>query len=179
MIFGYACVSTSEQNITAQLEALKNVGAEKIFQEKLSGKNRERPQLEKTLEQLREGDVVIVKKYDRFTRSLRDLIEIVELIKGRDAGFRSIGESIDTTTPNGRLIFHIFGSIAEFERERIIERFREGLASARKNGRVGGRPAALSPDQKTEVQRMRDIEHRSIAEIARLFKVSTSTVRRA
>ncbi|MCP4314895.1 MAG: recombinase family protein [Hyphomicrobiales bacterium] len=178
MIFGYARVSTQEQNLDAQLDALKDAGAEKIFQEKVTGKNRSRPELEKLLEQLRADDVVIVTKYDRLARSLKDLIEIVDQIRERGAGFKSLGEDIDTTTPAGRLVFHVFGSIAEFERERIVERTREGLKAARDRGRVGGRPAALNKDQKLEVRQMRDIEHRPIAEIARLFKVSAATIKR-
>jgi DNA invertase Pin-like site-specific DNA recombinase len=122
---------------------------------------------------------VIVTKYDRLARSLRDLIDIVETIREKHAGFRSLGEDIDTTTPAGRLVFHVFGSIAEFERERIVERTKEGLEAARKRGRIGGRPPSLSPDQRREVRRMRDDERRSIADIARLFKVSRRTVERA
>ena len=121
---------------------------------------------------------MVVAKYDRLARSLKDLIEIVEQINERNAGFRSLGENIDTTNPAGRLIFHVFGSIAEFERERIIERTREGLAAARKRGRIGGRPRALSDEAKTEIRRMRDQDHRPIAEIARAFKVSRSTIYR-
>ena len=179
MIFGYARVSTDEQNLDAQIDALTEAGAEKIFKEKITGSNRQRPQLEKLLEQLRMNDVVMVTKYDRLARSLRDLIEIVEMIKDREAGFRSLAEDIDTTSSTGRLIFHVFGSIAEFERERIAERTREGLAAARKRGRVGGRPRALTPEQQQEVQKLRDQELRPIGEIAGLFKVSTKTVRRA
>ena len=130
-------------------------------------------------DQLRDGDVVTVTKYDRLARSLKDLLEIVEIIGGRGAGFRSLAEDIDTTTPAGRLVFHVFASIAQFERERISERTKEGLASARKRGRIGGRPPALSAVQRDEVRRMRDEEHRAIPEIARLFKVSERTVRRA
>ena len=115
---------------------------------------------------------------NRLARSLKDLLEIVDLIQTRGAGFRSLGEDIDTTTPAGRLVFHVFASIAQFERERIVERTKEGLAAARKRGRVGGRPPALSPAQKIEVKRMRDMEHRSIPEIADLFKVSDKTIRR-
>lgn len=99
-------------------------------------------------------------------------------IREHGAGFRSLAEDIDTTTPAGRLVFHVFASIAQFERERISERTMEGLASARKRGRIGGRPPALSPAQKDEVQRLRDIEQRPIGEIASLFKVSVRTVRR-
>ena len=107
------------------------------------------------------------------------VLEIVEAICERGAGFRSLAEDIDTTTPAGRLVFHVFASIAQFERERISERTREGLASARKRGRIGGRPPALTVAQKREVRRMRDDEGRALQEIAGLFKVSTRTVRRA
>lgn len=123
--------------------------------------------------------MVIVTKYDRLARSLRDLIDIAEVIRERGAGFRSLGEDIDTTTPTGRLVFHVFGSIAEFERERIVERTKEGLAAARKRGRVGGRRPSLNPEQRESVRRMRDEEGRSIREIARVFGVSRQTVIRA
>ena len=179
MIIGYARVSTNEQNLDAQLDALKAAGAEQIFQEKMTGKSRKRPELENLLDQLRREDAIGVTKYDRLARSLRDLIDIVELVRERGAGFRSLGEDIDTTTPTGRLIFHVFGSIAEFERERIVERTNEGLTAARKRGRVGGRPPALSPEQRAEVVRLRDDEGRSIPELLRLFKVSDKTIRRA
>lgn len=178
MIFGYARVSTEDQNLDGQLDALKAAGADRIFQEKKTGKSVNRPELEKVIEHLREGDVLVVTKYDRLARSLRDLIDLVETIRERQAGFRSLAEDIDTTTPTGRLIFHVFGSIAEFERERIVERTKEGLAAARRRGRVGGRPAALSHDAKQAILRMRDEEHRPIAEIARAFKVSRSTIYR-
>lgn len=179
MTIGYARVSTDDQTLDAQIDALTTVGAERIFKEKKSGKTRQRAELDKLLEQLRDGDVVVVTKYDRLARSLRDLIEIVEAIREKGAGFRSLGEDIDTTTPAGRLVFHVFGSIAEFERERIVERTKEGLAAARKRGRVGGRPSALNAEQKEAVRRMRDEEGRSVTEIARLFGVSRRTVGRS
>ncbi len=179
MIIGYARVSTDDQSLDSQTDALSAAGAEKVFADKISGSRRARPELDKMLEQLREGDVVTVTKYDRLARSLKDLLEIVEAIRARGAGFRSLAEDIDTTTPAGRLVFHVFASIAQFERERISERTREGLASARKRGRIGGRPPALTAAQKDEVRRMRDEEQRAISEIARLFKVSERTVRRA
>lgn len=178
MIIGYARVSTAEQKLHAQFDSLNEAGAGRIFSETVSGAKAKRPELEKLLDQLRDGDVVVVTKYDRLARSLRDLLDIVEAIKGRGAGFRSLAEDIDTTTPAGELIFHVFASIAHFERRRIAERTREGLAAARKRGRIGGRPPALSPDQKTEVMRMRDEERRPLREIASLFKVSVQTVRR-
>jgi len=179
MIIGYAPVSTDDQSLDSQTDALSVAGAEKIFADKISGSKRTRPELDRMLEQLRDGDVVTVTKYDRLARSLKDLLEIVEAIRERGAGFRSLAEDIDTTTPAGRLVFHVFASIAQFERERISERTKEGLASARKRGRIGGRPPALSVIQKDEVRRMRDEDQRAISEIARLFKVSERTVRRA
>ena len=179
MIIGYARVSTDDQSLDSQTDALWVAGVEKVFADKISGSRRARPELDRMLEQLREGDVVTVTKYDRLARSLKDLLEIVEAIRERGAGFRSLAEDIDTTTPAGRLVFHVFASIAQFERERISERTREGLASARKRGRIGGRPPALSASQRDEVRRMRDHEHRAVSEIARLFKVSERTVRRA
>ena len=179
MIFGYARVSTEDQLLDAQTDALTAAGAERIFADKISGSTRKRPQLDQLLDQLRQGDVIVVTKYDRLARSLRDLLDIVEAIKERGGGFRSLAEDIDTTTPAGRLIFHVFASIAQFERERISERTREGLEAAKKRGRVGGRPPALSTAQRAEVRRMRDEEGRRLAEIAQLFRVSVKTVRRA
>jgi DNA invertase Pin-like site-specific DNA recombinase len=128
---------------------------------------------------LRDGDVVVVTKYDRLSRSLQDLLSIVEAVRAKGAGFRSLAEDIDTMTPAGRLVFHVFASIAQFERERISERTKEGLTSARKRGRIGGRPPALSLERQSEVARMRDQEGRGIAELARLFEVSPNTIRRA
>ncbi len=179
MIIGYARVSTDDQNLDAQTDALKAAGAERIFAEKMSGSMRKRPELDKLLDQLRPDDVIVVTKYDRLARSLRDLLDIVETIKDQNVGFRSLAEDIDTTTPAGRLVFHVFASIAQFERERISERTREGLQAAKARGRVGGRPPALTAAQKAETRRMRDDEQRSISEIARLFKVSERTIRRA
>lgn len=178
MILGYARVSTWDQNLDGQQDALTAAGAERIFADTITGTARDRPELDRLLSELRSGDVVVVTKYDRLARSLKDLLEIVELIQARGAGFRSLGEDIDTTTPAGRLVFHVFASIAQFERERIVERTKEGLEVARKRGRVGGRPPALSPAQKAEVKRMRDVEMRPIPEIAALFGVSGKTIRR-
>lgn len=178
MIIGYARVSTEEQSLDGQFDALKAAGAERVFADKITGTARTRPELDRLLDQLRQGDVITVTKYDRLARSLRDLLDIVDTIQARGAGFRSLAEDIDTTTPAGRLVFHVFASIAQFERERISERTKEGLEAARKRGRVGGRPPALSAAQKIEVRRMRDVEMRPIPEIADLFKVSDKTIRR-
>lgn len=177
MIIGYARVSTEDQNLDTQITILKEAGAERIFAEKISGAKRTRPELERLIDQLRPGDVVLVAKYDRLARSLVDLLDIVARIEAADAGFKSIAEDIDTTTPAGRLIFHVFASIAQFERERIRERTMEGLEAARRKGRVGGRPPALSEDQKAEVLRLKT-EGRAVKDIAALFKVSAATVKR-
>lgn len=179
MILGYARVSTDDQRLDSQHDALQAAGAERIFADRIAGTAARRPDLDRMLDQLRPGDVVVVTKYDRLARSLKDLLAIVETVEAKGAGFRSLAEDIDTTTPAGRLVFHVFASIAEFERARIAERTREGLEAARRRGRVGGRPPALSPAQKAEVQRMRDEERRPLPEIAALFKVSVKTVRRA
>jgi DNA invertase Pin-like site-specific DNA recombinase len=179
MLFGYARVSTDDQNLDAQIDALQEAGAERIFTDKISGTRRARPELDQLLNQLRPGDTIIVTKYDRLARSLKDLLELVDLIKEKKAGFKSLSEDIDTTTPAGTLIFHVFASIAQFERERIAERTREGLAAARKRGRVGGRRPSLTPEQKDEVRRLRDEQGEPLAKIARLFEVSTRTVQRA
>lgn len=138
MILGYARVSTEDQHLDAQLTALEAAGAERVFAEKISGSRRERPELERLIDQLRPGDVIVVTKYDRLSRSLQDLLTLVDRIRAAGAGFRSLAEDIDTTTPAGRLVFHVFASIAQFERERIAERTREGLEAARRRGREVG-----------------------------------------
>jgi len=148
MIIGYARVSTDGQNLEAQTDALKAVAAERIFADKISGGARKRPELDKLFAQLCEGDVVVVTKYDRLARSLRDLLDIVAAIEARGAGFRSLAEDIDTTTSAGRLVFQVFALIAQFERERNAERTKEGLEAARRRGRVGGavrRPESGGP----------------------------------
>ena len=178
MILGYARVSTDDQTLDGQMDALTAAGAGRVFADKISGSQRSRPELDRLLDQLRPGDVVVVTKYDRLARSLSDLLDIAKSIEVKGAGFRSLAEDIDTTTPAGRLIFHVFASIAEFERSRIAERTREGLAAARARGRGGGRPPALSPAQKAEVRRMRDTDPRPLTEIAALFRVSVKTIRR-
>ena len=134
MILGYARVSTADQQLDSQRDALSTAGAERIFADTITGTARTRPELDQLMRQLRPGDVVVVTKYDRLARSLKDLLDIVEQIKAQGAGFRSLAEDIDTTTPAGRLVFHVFASIAQFERERITERTREGLEAARRRG---------------------------------------------
>ena len=144
MKIGYARVSTKDQNLNLQMDDLKKTGCEKIFKEKITGATKERPQLQKMIDQLREGDVVFIYKLDRLGRSLKDLITLVNEIKEKGAGLKSLNDPIDTTTPQGKLTFHLFAALSEFERDIIRERTFAGLASARARGRVGGRPKGLS-----------------------------------
>lgn len=148
MKIGYARVSTKDQNLELQRDALQEAGCEKLFKEKISGKKADRPELQKMLEQLRKGDIVIIWKLDRLGRSLRDLVHLVQEIQEKGAGLKSLHDSIDTTTPQGKLTFHLFAALAEFERDIISERTKAGLASARARGRKGGRPKGLSKQAK-------------------------------
>jgi len=144
MKMGYARVSTQDQELGLQLDALEQTGCEKIYQEKISGVTRSRPQLDILLDQLRKGDVVVVWKLDRLARSLKDLVALVNQIQEKGASFQSVNDQIDTTSAHGKFTFHIFAALAEFERDIISERTKAGLASARARGRVGGRPKGLS-----------------------------------
>ncbi|WP_152208634.1 recombinase family protein [Marinobacter changyiensis] len=144
MIIGYARVSTQDQNPDLQVDALEKAGSEQIFQETITGKSRERPELSQCLRTLRKGDVLVVWKLDRLARSLKDLVEIVQDLHDREIGFKSLTESIDTTSSGGRLVFHIFGALAEFEHDLIRERTIAGLKAARARGRKGGRKPAMS-----------------------------------
>lgn len=144
MKFGYARISTKDQNSALQHDALKQAGAERIFTEIISGVKTERPVLAEMLAHLRAGDVLIIWKLDRLGRSLRHLVELVNDLLGRGIGLQSINDPIDTTTPHGRLVFNIFASLAEFERDIIRERTQAGLNAARARGRQGGRPKGLS-----------------------------------
>jgi DNA invertase Pin-like site-specific DNA recombinase len=175
-VIGYARVSTSDQNLDLQLDALKAAGASSIYEEHCSGAALERPELVQCLKALRPGDTLVVWRLDRLGRNLRGLIEAVNDLEERDIAFRSITEAIDTSGPTGRLVFHIFAALAQFERELLRERTMSGLAAARARGRKGGRPRALSPgDVKAVVAMMRD-PHISVGEIARRFNVSRSTL---
>ena len=138
MKLGYARVSTAEQNPDLQTDALKLAGCEKIFIDKVSGSKSLRPELQKLKEQLRAGDTLVVWRLDRLGRNMKDLLESFKTLESLDVGFSSIQENIDTTTPTGRLVFHIFASLAEFERNLIIERTNAGLVAARARGRFGG-----------------------------------------
>lgn len=178
MNLGYARVSTDDQATEAQRDALTNTGCERIFEEHASGGRWDRPELHRMLDQLREGDVVIVWKLDRLSRSLKDLLSIMERIDAAGAGFRSLTEAIDTTTPAGRMMMQMVGVFAEFEREMIRERTRAGLERARKKGRHPGRKPKLSDDQRSEIRELVLSGKRSEAEAARLFGVHRSTISR-
>lgn len=179
MILGYARVSKSDkQDTSAQLAALKEAKAERIFQEAASGGRWDRPELHRALDQLRAGDVLVVWKLDRLSRSLKDLLMIMERIDSVGSGFRSLTESIDTTIPAGRMLMQMLGSFAEFERAMIRERTKAGLKEARKKGRVGGRRPKLSNEQCEELVSMVLGGRKSAAEAARLFNVHPSTVSR-
>ena len=144
MIIGYARVSTHDQNLDSQLDALQKADCEQIFQEKITGKSKDRPELLSCLKALRKGDVLIVWKLDRLARSLKDLVEIITDLNQREIGFKSLTEAIDTTSATGRLVFHIFGALAEFEHSLIRERTIAGLDAARARGRKGGRKPSMS-----------------------------------
>jgi DNA invertase Pin-like site-specific DNA recombinase len=144
MNLGYARVSTQDQDLSLQLDALNDAGCNKIYKEKITGSKKERPQLQKMLGQLRKGDVVVIWKLDRLARSLKDLVGLVNEIQERGGALHSLNDLIDTTTPHGKFTFHIFAALAEFELDIIRERTKAGLAAARARGRIGGRPKGLS-----------------------------------
>ncbi len=146
MLIGYARVSTQDQDPELQIAALKKAGCEKVFTEQASGAKRERPELLAALDYARSGDTIVVWKLDRLARSLKQLIETVEGLESRGVGFKSVTETIDTTTPGGKLVFTIFAGLAEFDRSIIRERTYAGLEAARSRGRVGGRPRSVSDD---------------------------------
>ena len=171
MNFGYARISTSRgQDTAAQIDALRAAGCERMFEERASGGRWDRPELHRMLDQLRNGDVVIVWKLDRLSRSLKDLLSIMAKIDAAGAGFRSLTESIDTTTPAGRMMMQMVGVFAEFEREMIRERTRAGLERARKKGRHPGRKPKLSDDQRQEIRDLVRSGKRTEAEAARLVQ---------
>lgn len=175
MILGYARVSTQEQSLDPQRDALAAAGCERIFEDVASGKLSARPGLDALLEQLRAGDVVVAVKLDRLGRSLRHLLDVAKAIEERGAGLRLLEQGIDTTTSAGRMVFAFVGAVAEFERELIGERTRAGLAAARARGRVGGRPRKLTDAALVQAQRMLAEGHTQ-AEVAGIFGVHRKTL---
>jgi len=178
MKIGYARVSTQEQDNQLQIRALEEVGCEKIFQEKITGGRWDRPELHRLLAQLRKSDTVVVWKLDRLSRSLKDLLLTLEQIESVGAAFQSLTESIDTTTPAGRMMMQIVGSFAEFERAMLRERTQQGIKAARQQGRVGGRRPKLLPQQQKEIITLVSSGQKTGADAARLFRVHPSTIAR-
>ena len=178
MLIGYARVSTHDQNLDLQKDALKSAGCEKIFVDELSGVAAARPGLRQAVDNLRAGDVLVVWRLDRLGRSLGNLIELVGALEEKKVGFRSIQEAMDTLSSGGKLIFHMFGALAEFERNVIRERTQAGLASARARGRTGGRPKRLDDKKrKLAVQLYRERKH-PIGEICQMLEISKPTLYR-
>lgn len=178
MKIGYARVSTDDQNLDLQRDALAVTGCERIYEEHLSGKNTQRPELEQCLKTLRKGDTLTVWRLDRLGRSLIDLVNIVNELEQLGVAFESIHEKIDTSSSTGKLVFHLFASLAEFERNVIRDRTNAGLTAARSRGRVGGRPQALTEKEKDMVCLLMADTNNKPSDVAKQFNTSVSTVRR-
>src|SRR6266478_3779955 len=178
MLIGYARVSTTDQTLDLQKDALEKIGCIKIFTDTISGAATERKGLDAALAYVREGDTLVVWRLDRLGRSLKHLIETVTDLSKRHIGFKSLTESIDTTTSGGKLIFHIFGALAEFERDLIRERTRAGLAAARARGRRGGRPKSLTGKKVAMAQSLYDDKNNTIDEICKTLNISRATLYR-
>lgn len=178
MIYGYARVSTNDQTTDLQRNALERAGCDRILTDVASGARVHRPELDHMLDLLREGDTVVVWKLDRLGRSMRNLVDLMATFDERGVRFRSLTESMDTSTPGGALVFNIFGSLAQFERDLIRERTRAGLEAARARGRKGGRPAKLDGKQVREVRRLYGSKTVTVGQIAAMMHVGRSTVYR-
>ena len=176
MNIGYARVSTLDQRTDLQLDALKQARCEQIYTEHFTGSTRARPELENCLRSLRQGDTLVVWRLDRLGRSLKDLVTIITDLEERGVAFRSITEAIDTSTSGGKLVFHIFGALAEFERSIIQERTRAGLAAARARGRKGGRRPKMSKSDARKAVAMLKDPHLTKSEVAKHFGVSRVTL---
>lgn len=179
MLLGYARVSTDEQTTRMQLDALQAAGCVRTFSERASGASADRPVLAEVLGHLRTEDTLVVWRLDRLGRSLPHLIQIVQRLEAGGIGLRSLNEGIDTTTPNGNLIFHLFGALAKFERELTRERTRAGLAAARARGRKGGRPPKLNPEKVGVATRLLNDPETTVSEVARTLGVHRSTLHKA
>lgn len=173
---GYARVSTDDQHLHLQNDALQQAGCELIYSEQASGKNAERPELAQCLKALRRGDILVVWRLDRLGRSLPDLVRIITDLEQRDIGFESLTEKIDTTRATGKLVFHLFAALAEFERNLIRERTQAGLIAARARGRKGGRPRKLDDKQIREIKRLMSDPDIPVRQIAERYNVSRATI---
>lgn len=172
MKIGYARVSTADQHLRMQEDALKSAGCEEIFTDVASGAKSQRPGLDKALEYVREGDTLVVWKLDRLGRSIQHLIQLMSSLNDRKIGFKCLQESIDTSTSGGKLIFHMFSALAEFERDLIQERTQAGLKAARARGKMGGRPALLDNRQINRMVELYDEGKSTVAEICKIFSIS-------
>ena len=178
MLIGYARVSTADQCLGMQEDALKSAGCEDIFKDIVSGAKTARPGLHSAISHLRKGDTLVVWRLDRLGRSLAHLIETVKELNDQGIGFKSLQENIDTTTSGGQLIFHIFGALAQFERELIRERTQAGLKAARVRGRMGGRPVQLNTQEIRKLKKHYDKGDLSVMEICKLFNITKPTLYR-
>jgi DNA invertase Pin-like site-specific DNA recombinase len=176
ILIGYGRVSTRDQNLDRQIDALKTAGCRKIFTDKKSGKNAQRPELKACHAFLDAGDTLVVASLDRYGRSMQDLITMVGELRRRQIGFTSLHEKLDTTTPGGRLVFHVFAALAEFIRELIVAGTHEGLAAARARGRTGGRPTVVNAELLKAARDLLPGPERSVTSIAKLLGVSVGTL---
>jgi DNA invertase Pin-like site-specific DNA recombinase len=178
MLIGYARVSTVDQNLALQRAALTEAGCEKIFTEHMSGAVADRPQLADAISYARSGDTIVVWKLDRLARSIKQLIDTIESLRVRGVGFRSLTDALDTTAPQGRLVFHMFGALAEFERSLIRERTQAGLLAAKRAGRTGGRPPKLTDEDIEAARAMLSNPDIGVASVANRLGVSLATLYR-
>ena len=178
MLVGYARVSTRDQNPTAQIDALEAAGCARVFMERASGAQRDRPELKAALDYIRAGDTLVVWKLDRLARSVRQLVETAADLESREIGLRVLTQAIDTTTPGGRLAFHVFAAVAEFERELALERTHAGLATARAAGRRGGRRPAMGDAEIRRAKAMLNDPNITVEEVAQQMNVKPSTLYR-
>lgn len=176
MLIGYARVSTDDQNLNLQEDALEQAGCEQIFKDQISGTKAERPGLQEILQYARAGDIIVVWRLDRLSRSLKELIEMVALLEKKGIGLKSLQESIDTSSSSGKLIFHIFGALAEFERNLIRERTQAGLQAARARGKKGGRPKALNKDKQALAVKLYDEKKHTVNQICEMMGISKPTL---
>jgi DNA invertase Pin-like site-specific DNA recombinase len=178
MLIGYARVSTSDQDLRSQEDVLKSAGCEDIYTDVVSGVKTARPGLHSAVSHLRKGDTLVVWRLDRLGRSLAHLIQTIKELSEKGIGFKSLQENIDTTTSGGQLIFHIFGALAQFERELIRERTNAGLKAARIRGRMGGRPVQLNKQEIRKLKKHYDKGDLSVMEICKLFNITKPTLYR-
>ncbi|MGB8330438.1 MAG: recombinase family protein [Polyangiales bacterium] len=176
MLIGYARVSTDDQHLDLQNDALMAAGCERIYRDKASGAKAERPGLKRAFEDIRAGDTLVVWRLDRLGRSLKDLIRCAEDLEQRGAGLKSLHEAIDTNSSGGRLVFHLFGALAEFERNLVRERTQAGLEAARARGRLGGRRKTLDLEQRRHVVELYRSRQHTVKEICRLMGISKPTL---